>query len=391
MGASAFRRTFSRSAVNRADTSVLGREFDPRSNALNAWRLILATGVIVGHSFPLTGNRYPFLTFAPALQLLTYIWVDGFFAVSGFLITWSWFRQPGVRDYFVARALRILPGLWACSVVTAFIIAPVSVVIQGGSALKLLLSGAPIQFVLANSAVVQLKNDVGGTPRGVPWPGQWNGSLWTIAFEVMCYVAIAVLGVTGLLRRRWLTPLLLALALFCSTRLPPLSDFSGVASPGGGKIDAVTAAEIVGSQMARFAIMFFAGALIYQLRNTLPARWSLVGVCAAIVLGASFLPDYRLVAAIPLAYALIVSGALIHNKHMRLRNDLSYGMYIYAWPMQQFLVICGLAFLNPLVFAAVAIVCTLPLAALSWYLIEKPALSLKSRVKRPSLAGLPGG
>ncbi len=132
--------------------------------------------------------------------------------------------------------------------------------------------------------------------------------------------------------------------------------------------------------------MFLAGALLYQFRNVIPARWSLVGVSVIIVLAASLLPNYRLVAAIPLAYAIIVSGALIHDKRLRLRTDLSYGVYIYAFPVQQLLVICGLGIMNPIVFAIIAAIATLPLAALSWILVEKPAMSLKSRLKRRGTA-----
>jgi peptidoglycan/LPS O-acetylase OafA/YrhL len=94
------------------------------------------------------------------------------------------------------------------------------------------------------------------------------------------------------------------------------------------------------------------------------------------------MPDYRVVAALPLAYAVIVSGALIHNKRLRLRTDLSYGVYIYAYPMQQLLAVCGLIWLNPIVFFLLSAIATLPLAALSWFLIEKPGQSLRSRLKR---------
>ena len=132
--------------------------------------------------------------------------------------------------------------------------------------------------------------------------------------------------------------------------------------------------------------MFSAGALLHQFRDVVPARWSLVAVSAVIVLAASFLPNYRLVAAIPLAYAIIVSGALLRNERLRLRTDLSYGVYIYAFPIQQLLVIGGLASLNPFVFAVIAAVLVLPVAASSWFLVEKPALSLKSRLKRRGAA-----
>lgn len=69
-----------------------------------------------------------------------------------------------------------------------------------------------------------------------------------------------------------------------------------------------------------------------------------------IVLASSQLPDYRVTAALPLAYAVVASGVLIHHKRLRLRTDLSYGVYIYAFPTQQMLAICGFTWLNPFVF-----------------------------------------
>jgi hypothetical protein len=81
-----------------------------------------------------------------------------------------------------------------------------------------------------------------------------------------------------------------------------------------------------------------------------------------------------------------VSGALVHE-HLRLRTDLSYGVYIYAFPVQQLLVICGLGMINPILFAIIATITTLPLAALSWFLVEKPAMSLKRRLKRKAPPG----
>jgi peptidoglycan/LPS O-acetylase OafA/YrhL len=359
----------------------LAQEFDPRNNALNAWRLALAMGVILWHSFQLTGHHIPY---EPAHQLLRDVFVDGFFAISGFLITASWLNNPRPRNYFAARGLRILPGLWVCLAVTAFVIAPIGVAIQGGSAAKLLLSRAPIMYVLKNSAVVPLQPAVGGTPSGIPWPLGWNVSLWTLIFEVFCYLAVAGFGVVGLLNRRWFIPAAFVLVLTWSVLLPPWSAFADKLDLKQ-KIAPGAAWLVLEAVTARLLVMFLAGALLYQLRNVIPARWSLVAMSVVIVLAAMLMPNYRLVGAIPLAYAIIVSGALIHNERLRLRTDLSYGVYIYASPMQQLLVICGLGSI-PLVFAVVAAIATLPLAALSWFLVEKPAMSLKSRVTRRSIA-----
>jgi peptidoglycan/LPS O-acetylase OafA/YrhL len=131
--------------------------------------------------------------------------------------------------------------------------------------------------------------------------------------------------------------------------------------------------------------MFLVGALLFQVRNVIPARWLLVALSVVIVFATSLMPNYRLLGAFSMAYAIIVSGALIRNRHLVLRTDVSYGVYIYAFPIQQLLVICGLASLAPPLFAIIAAAVTLPLAALSWFLVEKPALSLKSRIIRTSI------
>lgn len=362
----------------------LGQVFDPRNNALNAWRLILALGVILWHAYPLTGRD---VSYEPLHQLLRDGWVDGFFAISGFLITASWFKNPRLRTYFAARGLRLLPGLWVCLIVTAFVVAPIGVAMQGDAGLRLLFSAAPLEFVAKNSAVAILQPKVGTTPSDVPWPNGWNGSLWTLQWELFCYIGIAVLGVMGLLARRWVIPLAMALAVLASA-LAPAWAMSLLEEPHDPQqeIDPKTALLVLGAIAARFAVMFLAGALLYQLRDVIPARWSLVALSVALVLAASLMPNYRVIGAIPLAYAIIASGALVHNKYLRLRTDLSYGVYIYAFPLQQLLVIGGLGILNPIVFAMIAAVATLPLAALSWFLVEKPALSLKSRFKRRSAA-----
>jgi peptidoglycan/LPS O-acetylase OafA/YrhL len=349
--------------VEPTDTRrTLGQQFDPRANALNAWRLGLALAVIVWHSWVLSGHPTP--PFA-IHQFATQDFVDGFFAISGFLIPASWLGKPRLRDYALARALRILPGMWVCLIVTAFVIAPIGVAIQGGSAARLITSGGSLRFVVRNSAVAYVQFDIAGTPTGIPVPGVWNGSLWTLQYEVLLYIVVAVLGGIGLLSRRWLVPVALALTLAWTLLTPCPFD--------GG-----TVAE----RLARLAAMFAAGALIHRFRDVIPARWSLVALSVAIVLVANLLPDYRSIGAIPLAYAVIVSGALIRSKRMNLRTDLSYGTYVYACPLQQVLVIAGLGTLNPLLLAGISTLATLPFAAMSWFLVEKPAMKLKSRITK---------
>lgn len=330
----------------------------------------MAAEVLLFHSWYLTGH----LTDVATSQLFFSVGVDGFFAISGFLITRSWITDPQPRNYLTARALRILPGYYVCLIVTAFIFAPFSVVIQGGSPATLLRSTAPLEYVLKNGAVAYLQPDIAGTLHGAPGGPAWNGSLWSLIWELLCYLAVAGIGVAGLANRRWVSLAVLVPATLLATQIPPLT-FPGVWT--------------IPQLIVRSAIMFSAGALIYQWKDVIPARWSLVVVSVVIVLAAGQLPDYRVVGALPLAYAIIASGTLLKSSHLRLRTDLSYGVYIYAFPVQQLLAVSGLAARLPaIVFFIIGAVTTLPLAAASWFLIEKPSLALKRRLKsrRPNPA-----
>jgi peptidoglycan/LPS O-acetylase OafA/YrhL len=185
-------------------------------------------------------------------------------------------------------------------------------------------------------------------------------------------MAVVVFGVAGLLKRRWVIPAVFVVAL-CATAYFSYPIF---------------AMQTIPQMVARFAVMFAAGALLHQYRDVIPARWWLVAISIIVVLASGLLSNYRVIGAIPLAYAVIVSGALVRHRRLNLRNDLSYGMYIYAFPMQQMLVVVRLGTLNLFLFFAIATVATLPLAALSWFLVERYAISLKSRLKQRRTAAV---
>lgn len=338
----------------------LGEVFDRRNNALNAWRLILATGVILAHSWPLTGRSLPHREIT---QVLSQVSVDGFFTISGFLITASWCSHPRLREYLAARALRIFPGLWVCVLVVALIIAPLSEWISGDSPWDVMLSAGAISWAANNAVLNVFVPGIPGTLDTVPWPHVWDSPLYTLIFELACYLVVAGLGVAGLMKRRWTIPIVFVLSLVGAA----LCSYP------------IVGPETIPQMIFRFALVFSAGAMIYQFRDRIPARWYLVVACIVLIVAVgATLPNYRVYVAIPLAYAIIASGSLLRGP--RLRNDVSYGVYIYAWPMQQLLAVCGLAVLPPAVFFLIATACTVPLAVASWFAIEKRALLLRHRI-----------
>jgi peptidoglycan/LPS O-acetylase OafA/YrhL len=283
--------------------TTLGAVFDPRANGLNAVRLGLASAVIAHHSFELSGHHVPW---GPVREALHSIPVDGFFAISGFLIVSSWARGPHWWPYLRARALRIFPGLYACLLVTAAILAPLGLSLAG--------DGLPPGYAGAAAAYVvdglNLRFDsyaIAGTPTGVPGLGAWNGSLWTLFWEFLCYLGVLTAGVVGALRWRWSVP-----AVFAA------------ATAGQVLVDVGILDGFWPTYGTRFGLMFAAGALVWQLQDHLPAgRWWAVGAAAVVVLALVVLPDYRPLAAFPLAYLTLRAGAGLRAPRWRMRNDLS--------------------------------------------------------------------
>ena len=134
---------------------------------------------------------------------------------------------------------------------------------------------------------------------------------------------------------------------------------------------------------SRFAVIFAADAFVHRYQRLLPVRMSLLTAAALVIVGSSVLPYYRLIAALPLAYLLLADAALLRSPRLRFRFDMSYSAYVYAFPVQQVLASACLWSMRVVPFATAAIVCTLPLTALSWRFVERPALTLKMRYRPP--------
>ncbi|MCU1431052.1 MAG: acyltransferase [Actinotalea sp.] len=342
---------------------TVGSVFDPRANGLNAVRLVLAATVIVYHSFPLAGLE---IRPAPLYQALQDIPVDGFFAISGFLIVSSWVRRPQWWPFLRARMLRILPGLYACLVVTAVVVAPLGLLL-GGEGLPPTYAREAGAFVLDGLDLRFTSYGIGDTPATVPYPEVWNGSLWTLFWEFLCYLGVLAAGIFGILRWRWSIPLVFALALAVQL----LYDL--------GPLDG----NFWAKNLSRFGLMFAAGALVWLWQDRLPAgRWWAVGAAGVLVAGL-FLPDYRVVAAFPLAYLVLYIGAVARDPRWRFRNDLSYGVYIYGFPVQQALALVGATRWGMPAYMVMSLLGTAPLAAASWWWVEKPSLRLKG-IRRPA-------
>ncbi|MGQ7297585.1 acyltransferase family protein [Quadrisphaera sp. KR29] len=356
-------RPHARSA--RRGPRVLAEAYDPRRNAFDVVRLVLAGTVAVTHAMELALGWQPRIGRTDVSALA----VDGFFVLSGFLITASWLRLGSLPRFAWHRALRILPGFWACLLLTALVVAPLVAVLGGGSARDVLQGpDSAATYVLHNAGLFMAQFEVTGLPASAP-DRVLNGSLWTLFYEALCYAAVAGLGAVGLLRSR---PVLVVAAVAVLQLLTAAQEATG-------------AALLPGENLPRLLLLFALGAAAQLLAERVPVTPAALVVAGVTLLGGLLLlEDYRAVGAPGLALLLLAVAARLPWRP-RLRRDLSYGTYVWHWPVALLVLSTPLAGAPFPVVLAVVLAATALAALASWHLVEAPALRLKDA--RPSPRG----
>lgn len=358
----------------RVAAAIRGRPFPYRDNSLNLFRLILAGIVLLAHSFYTTGNGD-----GPHVrgENLGGWAVAGFFVISGFLITRSRLRTAA-GDYLLHRVIRIFPAFLICLVVTAFIFGPIAALIEHGT-----LSGyattavTPLQFIWSNITLYMNEYTVGSTLSGVPYPGAWNGSLWTLFYEFLCYVLVWVLGAVAWFRRSAVLALITFLLVTSAYALSPVMIAIGMDD-----------SFLLFLKLAPF---FLGGAVMYFFieRHGVGPVLGIASLIAAATL-ILVVPGWGGQLSSPfLAYGLLWLSSVIPQPRWTAVNDVSYGFYIYAWPVQQLLALVGLGIgagiVGLLFYNVVAILVTFVLAWISWVVVERPAMT-RIRRRRSVLA-----
>lgn len=350
-----------------ASASTFDALLSNRNNALNLIRLFLALMVLLTHAWLFAGIA----TSAPLIaeDSLGGWAVAGFFGISGYLVTLSMVRSRGALEYLKRRALRIFPAFWVCLLMVAFVFAPVSFLLEHNSLNGFFRwTGGPFSYVLGNSMLILNQSGIVDT---LEWSiiDNWNLSLWTIAYEFGAYfvIMIIVLGLRFLAadhQIRWIV-----LALWVVTVL------IHIALPHVVSIDSLNMLVKFFKLMA----YFFGGALILLFQDKIPVNTFLaVSFLLATLLLTTWEPRWMGQVSAPLfTYFLLWAGARMPSFEFVRNEDLSYGLYIYAFPLTHLLYQIKLAdHIGPVGFLMVLTLASLATAALSWFLVEKPALSL---------------
>lgn len=355
----------------RPAARTLGSALDGPDNALNAIRLCLALLVILGHAFPLGGFE-PFKVGPFVHGGLHGYAVEAFFVISGYLIFASGMRSTTL-GYLWRRLLRIYPAWLVAITATAFIAAPLGARLEAGATWEW---RSALGYVLGALDLKPSQDGVDSTLLTVPWTGTWNGSLWTLFYEAVAHLGIALLCAWAPVRAR-LTKLVPAAAgalTIAYVALPP----GTVADMAPGALGAIAENGL------RLWTFFAWGMVAYIYRDRIratPLAAAVAGIMFLLAAHLTGIPAWMSTAlTIPsLSIAVLFAGVLLPWKFGR-TTDLSYGTYVYAFPVQQLLVLLGVAQYGWAVTALSCVAVTLPLAWLSWKLIEQPALRMKGLV-----------
>ena len=332
-------------------------------NNFDFLRLFAAGLVLVSHLSTLSGTKDDrLLILLDSLGLGT-LGVSIFFVISGYLVMQSWASDPVPHRYASRRALRIFPGLIAVVLLSMLVLGPL---VSKFSPREYFLQPAFLRYLDA-LLLFPMPLALPGVFYDNPYPIAVNGSLWTLPYEAIMYLLLPLFARPRLRDSAIYWVSVAALFIIAS------------ASSGGPSFAAPTVWFMSTTWLYYFAAFFFYGAALSVLQKRLGAPNLAVAGAFLLILIVSWQSQWSgLIRHLLLGYIVVALGlrSTPFLKSAGQYGDFSYGIYIYAFPVQQTLVHFGLArnvFLN--VFYLTTI--TLLLAVLSWVLVEKPALLMK--------------
>ncbi|HXJ32697.1 MAG TPA: acyltransferase [Candidatus Eisenbacteria bacterium] len=339
---------------------TLATAYDRGRNNFDALRFALATLVLWSHAYSLDAELDPLLAFSGRQMSGGAVGVEGFFIVSGFLVTQSWLGTAGLARFAEKRARRVLPGLLVAMAVGVFAIGPFVTTQPLGTYLTSARTWLhfPGLFAHAWSAVP------GVFPRNT-FKNQLNGSLWSLRYEIACYVMTGIVGMLG--RRIW-RPAVIAIAAG-SVAGNALLHASGVAAPTWA------------SWGAKLLACYATGMALYEFRDHVPYRGALAAAAAVALLVAARAGGLVWIFPVAGAYLLLYLACASWLPLARFGRfgDFSYGLYLYAYPVQQVILHVFGPKLPERPFFVAAFLVTLPFAIASWHLVEAPMLDRSRR------------
>lgn len=337
---------------------------------MNLLRLVFASFVLIMHSFGFINveNNLPYF-----IRYLLNLAVPCFFVVSGYLIIASAIKND-LKTFFVKRFARIYPAYFVCLIVTIMLFAPVAHFLQFYNLNSYLTqSPSPVNFLFSNLALFMFCPKIGITLSAING-SSWNGSVWTLIFEFGCYVAIAfiisLLNKINIMKKKLLHVIfgIYLMLIFISLFYP--------------RPDGITQRNILNlfSLAVNLFSIFLGGSIIYLIKDKIVFNLKFLVLSFVFCIVVMSVIPYCWaceICAIPMLYMILYISLTLKSPQFIMNNDISYGVYIYAWPIQTLIAIFLAVYqikCNILEYLIICFSLTVLFAFLSWILVEKPIL-----------------
>lgn len=333
-----------------------------RNNNFDILRVLAAGLVIWGHGWELTktlGEPVIALSGAALAGAPLGVWI--FFVISGYLVSES-FQARGLLAFIEARFLRIYPAFFVSLIFGALIGACVTTL-----PLADYMSSAQTWRYIYRSLLTDIQFTLPGVYAALPFPTGINGALWTIPIEMMMYVGVMIAGVLTLLRRPTAALLVMGALIVVLVNDPNRV----LLIPRINQVYALPA-----------VLCFLFGMIFYTNRERIPLHgFGVVLMIGLIIVTGHAQPPGNVFVCVAIAYT---TAWFAFHPRLRVKipariGDISYGLYVYAFPIQQ-TVIYIYPGIGPWTLFAAAFSITAFVAWISWHVIEKRALGLKGRL-----------
>lgn len=331
-------------------------------NNFDFLRLIFSLSVIVTHAYALSKAPFPDLLGQISGQIeFSYIGVSGFFIISGYLIFQSVSRSKGFVDYYWKRIIRLFPALFVVLLLTTIM----GAFVYNGKINSYFINHSTWTYLPRNLSLFFLQYEIDGIFEQNPYPSAINGSLWTIAYEFTGYIILSALLLLKNKGKKY--GILFAWLFFLILRLFFYERFTQINFILSGK------------QFINLTTLFLSGAVLaaFNFEKIRNSNWILFLSLAFLIISLftkAF--DFTHFFTLPVVVILFGSKSTKYINSIGAKiGDMSYGIYIYGFPVAQTLMYFYL--FNHIELMIYSTFITVVLGYLSWHLIEKRALKLK--------------
>jgi len=335
-----------------------------QANNFDLLRILFAWFVIVSHSYVLNGDGAtdPLFVATNSTFLFSFIGVKGFFIISGYLIFKSMVVSTSIFEYLVKRVLRIFPALAVVLLVTLAAV----YFIYPNNMPPFFSNKEVYAYFLGNIILFKPHFFISGIFAGLP-SSAINGSLWTIEYEFFFYLFILLFFYFRSNKKILKALLVIVVALFLMVRLA-FYDWT-----------VQTHFFIPLEPLFDLGPYFLMGSLLSCFDfDTMPAKNALAAVLSLVLVASVYFKIGHTVVYFTLPFLVIYVGKqtskLATWVHTTM-GDPSYGIYLYAFPLQQLIIYWYRP--STLVLFVASTIGAFVFGYLSWIFIEKKALALK--------------